>query len=172
MADQARGIKGFGAAALLAAITAVAISSKTAKAEELPQAEQEELYEEPPQDSEEPDSQEIDKMSEPNNVYQGFPNNVAKIRTVRVTCTLAGRAYQLPDFPVVNGMQLIIKAWPLNANLIYVGEDLIASTNVDRIYPLAASESVSYQVNNADTIYISSLIPGESVSLTTEKVGG
>ena len=103
---------------------------------------------------------------------QGFPNNVKRIQTVRVVCTVAARAYQLPDITIPNGMQLTIKAWPLNGNLIYVGEDQAAAININRIHALAASEQVFYFVKSAKTIWVSAVVPGESVTITSEKPEG
>lgn len=100
---------------------------------------------------------------------QGFPDNVTKIQTVRVVCTIAARAYQLPDLDVPNGMRLLISAWPLNVNLIYVGEDQSAATNANRVYALAAGANIGYQVKNAREIWVSAVVAGNSVSVTCEK---
>ena len=99
----------------------------------------------------------------------GWPPNAPGIQTVRVICALAATAYQLPDMAIPSGMQLTIKAWPLNGNLIFVAENQSAATNMNRIHALAASEQVFYQVQNANSIYVAAVVATESVTITSEK---
>jgi len=101
--------------------------------------------------------------------FQGWPPNADSVQTIRVICPVANRAYQLPDMPIPEGFSLVIAAWPLNVNLIYIGEDQAAATNANRVDALAAGGLRTLAIYNAKLIWVSALAAGDSVTLISEK---
>lgn len=111
----------------------------------------------------------IDQIKKLSLDVQGWPPHARTIQSVRVVCVAAATPYHLPDFAIPDGMSLCIKSWPFNGNLIYIGEDQGAATNINRIHALAASEQVFYYIENANAIWISAVAAGDSVTITSEK---
>jgi hypothetical protein len=103
---------------------------------------------------------------------QGYPANTATMRAVRVACAVAGQAYQLPDLAVPEGFGLVIKGWFANGGLIYIGDSAATCTNANSIYPLLANETVTYFVKQANELWISSTVGGESCVMTCEQRRG
>jgi len=100
---------------------------------------------------------------------KGWPSNTDAIQTTRVICNVANQAVQLPDMPIPDGFSLVIAAWPLNANLIYLGDGQSAATNPNRVDALAAGGLRTLAVSNANIIWVSALAAGDSVTLLSEK---
>lgn len=111
----------------------------------------------------------ISKLGEAGITVQGWPENCNAIQTVRIICTVANQAYQLPDMDIPDGFQLLVKAWPLNAGLIYVGEDQSAATNPNRIFALNRSETVGIAIVSGNVAWVSATVAGDSVCLICEK---
>jgi len=109
----------------------------------------------------------IDKLSAGG--AQGWPPNTDSIQTIRVICAAANRAYRLPDMVIPDGFAVVIAAWPLNANLIYIGGDQSAATNPNSVDAIAAGGLRTFAVQNAKCIWISALAAGDSVTLAAEK---
>ena len=98
-----------------------------------------------------------------------FTPNADGIRSFVVPCPAANTAYRLPECSVPDDMPLVIKAYPTNAGMIFVGESASAAINPNQSYPLLPNEAVAYRVKNADAIYISANTAGDSVVCTVEQ---
>jgi len=90
---------------------------------------------------------------------QGWPANTDSITGLRVAINPAA-GMQLPSIVVPSGMTLVIKAWALNPAWLFVGPSLGEAGNINQSFPLLPSEVVTYQVENADQIYIAGLTAG------------
>lgn len=90
---------------------------------------------------------------------QGWPANTDSITGLRVAINPAA-GMQLPSIVVPSGMALVIKAWALNPAWLFVGPSLGEAGNINQSFPLLPSEVVTYQVENADQIYIAGLTAG------------
>lgn len=97
----------------------------------------------------------------------GWPANADAITALRVLVAPTGT--QLPSITIPSGMTLVIKAWALNPGWLQVGPSLAECTNVNQSFPLLPNETVSYQVENADQIYVSGTIAGCYACLTVEQ---
>jgi hypothetical protein len=111
----------------------------------------------------------ISKLGDAGISVQGYPKNCNGIQSVRVFCTVVGQVYQLPSMDIPDGFPLMLKAWPLNTGLIYIGEDQSAANNPNRVTALNRSETTSIYVTNAKYIWVSGTFAGDSVSLLAEK---
>jgi hypothetical protein len=103
---------------------------------------------------------------------QGWPANTDAITSLRVAVDLTGT--QLPFIAIPSGMTLAIKAWTLNPGWLQVGATRAECTNVNQSFPLLPNEVVTYQVENADKIYIGATAAGCFACLTVEqrRLGG
>jgi hypothetical protein len=90
---------------------------------------------------------------------QGWPANTDSITGLRVAINPAA-GMQLPSIVIPSGMALVIKAWALNPAWLFVGPSLGEAGNINQSFPLLPSEVVTYQVENADQIYIAGLTAG------------
>jgi hypothetical protein len=90
---------------------------------------------------------------------QGWPANTDSITGLRVAINPPA-GMQLPSIVVPSGMALVIKAWALNPAWLFVGPSLGEVSNINQSFPLLPSEVVTYQVENADQIYIAGLTAG------------
>ena len=103
-------------------------------------------------------------------VIQGYPNNATSLIIVRILCpTIIPESYRFADIPVPNGMSLLIKGWPTNLGLVYVGYS--PTIDVNTSYPLARNETLSVAVQNANALYVSAVNAGDSVVLLVERRG-
>jgi hypothetical protein len=103
---------------------------------------------------------------------QGWPSNTDSITAVRVAIAVAGT--QMPYIAVPSGMALVIKAWALNPGFLQVGATQAECTQVNQSFPLLPNEVVTYQVENADKIWIGATAAGCFACLTVEqrRLGG
>ena len=103
---------------------------------------------------------------------QGFPANTTGIRSFTRVCAVANQAYQGDDMVIPEGMSLIIKSYPLNAalSLIRVASSISEATNINSSWPLLPSETVAYQVQNANQVYVSGTVAGIMAVFSSEKV--
>jgi hypothetical protein len=90
---------------------------------------------------------------------QGWPANTDSMTGLRVAINPA-TGVQLPDIAVPSGMTLVIKAWALNPAWLWVGPTLAESHNINQSFYLLPSEVVTYQVENANQVYIAGMTAG------------
>jgi len=100
-------------------------------------------------------------------VGQGWPANANTITALRVLIDVNGT--QLPSVFIPSGMSLAIKAWALNPGWLQVGATVAECFNVNQSFPLLPNEVVTYQVENADQIYIAATAAGCFACLTVEQ---
>ena len=102
---------------------------------------------------------------------QGWPPNVRRIRTFALVCAAAGTPYRCSQMAIPSGMSLLIKANPLNGvgSLIYVATTAADSTNPNSSFPLVPNESVTYAMQDADQIYVSTNIAGSTALFSAEQ---
>lgn len=110
-------------------------------------------------------------------VIQAWPPNANSITALRVAITPAA-GIQLPAIFIPSGMTLALKAYALNAAWLWVGASMAEAANVNQAFPLLPNEVVTYQVENADQIYVSAMTPagvptaGCFICLTVEQRKG
>lgn len=108
-------------------------------------------------------------------IGQGWPANRTGIRCQTVPLAAAATGYQLPDQPVPSGFSVLVKGYPTNAGLVFVGEDLTYVTNIPAggaggsVWPLLPNEGVGFQVDNVNRIWVSAATPGDMVSWAMER---
>lgn len=95
--------------------------------------------------------------------------NADAIRSFVVPCPAAQTPYRLPECSVPDDMPLVVKAYPTNVGMIFVGESASAAVNPNQSYPLLPNEAIAYRIKNANAIYISAALAGDSVVCTVEQ---
>jgi hypothetical protein len=98
---------------------------------------------------------------------QGWPANANSVAGLRVAVPVTG--VRLPDMAVPSGMSILLKAWSLNPGWLQVGGSTAEATNVNQSFTLLPNETVGYQIENANQIYIAATAAGCFVVLTVEK---
>jgi len=103
---------------------------------------------------------------------QGWPANTDAITSLRVAVAVTGT--QLPFIAIPSGLTLVIKAWSLNPGWLQVGATRAECINVNQSFPLLPNEVVTYQIENADKIYVGATAAGCFACLTVEqrRLGG
>jgi len=103
---------------------------------------------------------------------QGWPANTDAITSLRVAVAVTGT--QLPFIAIPSGLTLVIKAWSLNPGWLQVGATPAECINVNQSFPLLPNEVVTYQIENADKIYVGATAAGCFACLTVEqrRLGG
>lgn len=103
---------------------------------------------------------------------QGWPSNANAVTAVRVLVAIAGT--QMPFIAIPSGMTLVIKAYALNPGWLQVGATQGESTQVNQSFPLLPNEVVTYQIENADQLWIAGSVAGCYACLTVEqrRLGG
>lgn len=89
----------------------------------------------------------------------GWPANADSITSLRVPITPPTPGVQLPSIFIPSGMALVIKAYALNPAWIWVGATAAEASNVNQSFPLLPNEIVTYQVENANQIYVAAMTP-------------
>jgi hypothetical protein len=103
---------------------------------------------------------------------KGYPSNFSSGIIGRITFSQANRAYRLPAINIPDDVHLVIKAWPANGGLIYVGfSDVAVTTQLEQAYPLLPNEFVGYRVKVGSALYVSGNTVGDSVLYTAEQGG-
>lgn len=97
-----------------------------------------------------------------------FGVNQPYIRAHRFICSVANQNYALPDIPVPEGMQLLLKGWFGNGNVIYITGSAAERNNVNDSYPLLAGETLALRVQNAKNIYAAAGVAGEGLAIIVE----
>jgi hypothetical protein len=106
---------------------------------------------------------------------QGWPINRTGIRCQTVPLAAANTGYQLPDQPVPSGFSVLVKGYPTNAGLVFVGEDLAYVTNIPAggaggsVWPLLPNEGVGFQVDNVNRIWVTAATAGDMISWAMER---
>jgi len=102
---------------------------------------------------------------------QGFPANAPGVRAFSVLCVAANQAYQGNDMAVPEGMMLSVKSYPTNAvgSIIQVASSISEATNINSSWPLIPNEAMTWQVQNADQIYVSATVAGSIVIFGAER---
>jgi len=101
---------------------------------------------------------------------QGWPANTDSLTALRVAVVVTGT--QLPSITIPSGMSIVLKAWPLNPGWLQVGASIAECSNVNQSFPLLPSEIVTYQVQNADEVYVAGTVAGCFVTITVEQRRG
>lgn len=114
----------------------------------------------------------IDELAKLVFQVQGYPANKPGIRSFVKTCVVANQAYRGDDMVIPEGMNLLIKSYPLNplASIVRVASTIADATNINSSYPLGQNEAVAYQVQNANQMYVSATVAGMIVVFSAEKV--
>jgi hypothetical protein len=100
-----------------------------------------------------------------------YPPNVLGFRTITVICQVANQAYQcLEHLYPPEGMSLVIKSHPINA----IGTIVLVATNQAEAvslnaWPLIPGETVSYQMKDAYSVWVSANVAGAIVVFTVEQ---
>lgn len=89
---------------------------------------------------------------------QGWPANADAITSLRVSVNPA-TGMQLPAIFVPSGMALVVKAYALNPAWLWVGASAAEAGQVNQAFPLLPNEVVTYQVENADQVYVAAMTP-------------
>lgn len=99
----------------------------------------------------------------------GYPPNANGIKITTATLTSLTEPTQLPSISIPEGFKLIIKASPLNTGTIYVLDNSAGSGNLNVSYPLIPGDVLGMAINNANLIYISGTVVGDSVICAVEQ---
>jgi hypothetical protein len=89
----------------------------------------------------------------------GWPPNADSITSLRVAITPA-TGVQLPSIVIPSGMAVVIKAYALNPAWLWVGASEAECGQVNQAFPLLPNETVSYQIEDANQVYIAAMTPG------------
>jgi len=102
---------------------------------------------------------------------QGWPPNTKYIRSFTMVCAAINTPYQAPEMAVPDGMQLLIKAHPLNAvaSVIQVATSASECVNANSSWPLILNEPVAFAVKNARDIFVSTNAAGSMVIFSAEE---
>jgi hypothetical protein len=106
---------------------------------------------------------------------QGWPANRPGIRCATMPLAAAATGYQLPVQPVPSGFTVLVKGYPTNAGLIFVGEDLSYVTNIPAggaggsVWPLLPNEGIGFQVDDVSRIWVAAATAGDMVSWAVER---
>lgn len=111
----------------------------------------------------------IHAISIPPGGVGGVVPNTSGITSFRMVCPAAATAYQLPDCSIPDDFQLLIKGWPTNAGLIWVGGAQLECININQVWPILPNEQVGYKVSNANAIWVSAVVAGDIVVCTVEQ---
>ncbi len=103
---------------------------------------------------------------------KGYAPNMPSGITGRVTISQLNHAYQLPAISIPDDYYLILKAWPGNTGLIYVGFSAVGVTNqLEQAYSLIPNEFIGYRVQVASVLYVGGNFINDSVTYTVEQGG-
>lgn len=102
---------------------------------------------------------------------QGWPPSTKRIRSFTLTCLVANVAYQGPSMLIPDGMHLLLKASPWNgaAAVIQVATSPAECLNVNSSHPLILNEPVSFAIEDAQNIFISTNLAGSQVIFSAEE---
>ena len=101
-------------------------------------------------------------------VENGWPN-AESIQNASIPITITGKAYQLPDMVIPDGMAVLIKSQPTNGGFIFVAPSAPEAIDRTRSYPLQPGEFIEYKVKNAKAIWVSGTVVNDLVLITAER---
>lgn len=91
-------------------------------------------------------------------------------KTVQVYVPTSGTAVQLPNLAIPDGFALVVKARKSNVGNIALGFTAGDANHTGKnYYTLVPGEAVSYNVQNANAIYIDAFVGNDGVELTAEQ---
>lgn len=100
---------------------------------------------------------------------QGYPLNTRSFVTGQVNCAVANTAYQLPDFPVPDGYELLLKAHPNNAGIVSVSKSGPEAATLSQAWPMLASEMLGLGVSNAKAVWVAANLVNQVLCYTVEQ---
>lgn len=102
----------------------------------------------------------------------GIAPNTESATSTRVVIAALATPVQLPDIPVPDQFTMLIKAWYMNAGIIFVAESALAANGPNSVWPLVPNEFVGYRTQNANAFWITGNAVGDSVVVTVEQRRG
>jgi len=105
---------------------------------------------------------------------KGYAPNSYNIRVARLFINNLTLAIHLPSINIPDDTHLLIKAWPANVGLIYVGNSATsviptAGGIITDAWPLLPNEIVGYKLKNSNTVYIGGNTIGDSFVISVEQ---
>lgn len=105
---------------------------------------------------------------------KGYVPNADTAIMTRVAIAALDTPYRLPDIEVPDDMQLLMKAWPTNAGIIYVAREGPYARNVNQSYPLLPNENYGLRVKNANELWVAGItgagsFAGDFLAVTVEQ---
>lgn len=95
--------------------------------------------------------------------------NLPKIYTTQKTVTLSGTPEQLTAFAIPDGCELVLQAMSANTGIITIGYSSATALNSGSSHTkLLAGQAKSFQVENANIIYIDTTVSGDGVEVFCE----
>jgi hypothetical protein len=98
-----------------------------------------------------------------------YPPNADYAQIIIVNCQVANQAYPVPDFPVPDDFDIIVKAHPANP----VGTLLFSSTqsapNPQMAYPHVPNEAKSYRLKSTGGLWVFSPVAGNQAVIAVEQ---
>lgn len=91
----------------------------------------------------------------------------SKFAVNEATVAVAGTAVQLPDIPVGEACELVLKAKSTNRGTIKIGESALQAQAGK--FTLEPGEALKLRIGNADKVYADAEIDGDKVELIVEQ---
>jgi len=104
----------------------------------------------------------------PGQVTIGIVPNTEEIACGRAQVAALNTSYNCPDLEVPDDMAIVLKAWPANGGIIFIGNTSPEARNLMSVYPLIANESIAYRIKNLNEIYFSGNGVGDWLCWTVE----
>lgn len=103
---------------------------------------------------------------------QGYPKNCDDFEAIPITITALNTAINVQDMAVPDGFQVVVKAWPTNAGLIYVAKSAQKGRAGRDVVPLLPDGTVGYYLINTNLLYISGTAVNDVAVITVEQRKG
>jgi len=107
------------------------------------------------------------------NGTQFVVSNTRSATFTRTWTAIAGVAVRLATLIVPDTMELVLKGWPTNGNVIYIAESQPAAQSPGQgaAYPLLPNETLHLKIHDASVLWVASFLnPGDSVVYGAEQV--
>lgn len=95
--------------------------------------------------------------------------NPAEIVVFSVYPAAAGTAIQFPEYMVAYDKTLAIRAYPLNAGNMYVGNNKADAENPNSSWLLVPNDVVGWKINNTRQLWASCTVVGDGIVCTAER---
>lgn len=95
--------------------------------------------------------------------------NPSYIKAKRKLVDTAGIAVQLPDVKIPEDFTVVIKALAANTGTIYVGNSKPEAEDTTMSFPLSAGESIEYEIQNLEQLWIDATVANEGITWTVEQ---